>query len=130
MLELGITFDYAQMVMDNEMAKMIKKVVNGISVSDETLAVDIVKKVGYDGNFLTEDHTYNNMRTQSRCKVIDRRMRGAWLEDGAKSFTDRAYEEALSILQNYHPVHLSASIQAELRAIVEETEREYGILKS
>ncbi len=127
MLELGITFDYAQMVMDNEMAKMIKKVVNGISVSDETLAVDVVKKVGTAGNFLSEAHTLQNMRSQSRSKIIDRRMRETWLEYGAKSFTDRAYEEAISILETYKPAFLPESVQAALREIVEETEREYKV---
>ena len=127
MLELGITFDYAQMVMDNEMARMIKKAVCGISVSDETLAVDVIKKVGTAGNFISEKHTFNHMRTQSKSKVIDRRMRGAWLEDGGKNFTDRAYDVAISILENYKPETLPESVQAELRAIVEETEKELGV---
>ncbi|MHB8917632.1 MAG: ASKHA domain-containing protein [Desulfocucumaceae bacterium] len=42
MLELGITFDYAIMVMENEMAAMIKKAVQRISVSGETLALTIL----------------------------------------------------------------------------------------
>lgn len=129
MLELGITYDYAQMMMDNEMARMIKKAVCGISVSDETLAVDVIKHVGTAGNFISEEHTFKHMRTQSKSTVIDRRMRDVWLADGGKDYTERAYEAAREILETYKPEHLPESVQAELRAIVEETEIEYGIKK-
>jgi len=129
MLELGITFDYAQMVMDNEMARMIKKAVCGISVSDETLAVDVIKQVGTAGNFIGEEHTFKHMRTQSKSKVIDRRMRDVWLDDGGKDFTERAYEVARSILEDYKPDFLPESVQAELRAIIVETEIELGVNK-
>ncbi|BAE86758.1 Glycine betaine methyltransferase [bioreactor metagenome] len=130
MLELGITFDYAQMLMDNEMARMIKKAVGGISVTDETLAVDVIKSVGTAGNFISEDHTYAHMRTQSQSKLVDRSMRENWLAAGAKDFTQRAYEEAISILENYTPEPLPEKIAATLRSIVEETEDEYGVARS
>ena len=129
MLELGLTYDYAQMVMDNEMAKMIKKSVCGISVSDETLAIDVIKQVGTAGNFISEEHTFKHMRSQSKSKVIDRRMREVWLADGGKDFTERAYEVARSILEDYKPDFLPESVQAELRLIVEETEIEFGVNK-
>lgn len=130
MLELGITFDYAQMLMDNEMARMIKKAVGGISVTDETLAVDVIKSVGTAGNFISEDHTYAHMRTQSQSKLVDRSMRENWLAAGAKDFTQRAYEEAISILENYTPEPLPEKIAATLRSIVEETEDEYGVARA
>ena len=38
MLEMGVTLDFGQLVMDNEFAGMIKHVLNGIPVNDETLA--------------------------------------------------------------------------------------------
>jgi len=40
MIESGVTFDYAQLVIDNEMARMVKQVVRGVRVDDEALAVD------------------------------------------------------------------------------------------
>lgn len=129
MLELGITFDYAMMVMENEMAAMIKKTVQGISVSDETLAVDVIKQVGSAGNFITQDHTYAHMRAQSHSKLIDRRMRGSWLEAGGSDITERAYAKAIEILENYKPDPLPEDVAAKLRSIVEEAEKEYGVVK-
>ena len=46
MLELGITFDFAQLVIDNEIAEMIKHVVKGIDVNDYTMATNVIKEVG------------------------------------------------------------------------------------
>lgn len=130
MLELGITFDFAQLVMDNEMAKMIKKSVSGISVTEETLAVDVIKQVGAGGEFVTNDHTFRHFKTaHSQSKLIDRRMRDTWLGLGGKDFTERAYEEAVFILQNHKPDPLPAGVAEKMRAIVEEAEKEYGLIE-
>ena len=128
MLELGITFDYAQLVMDNEMARMIRKVISGIPVNDECLAVDVIKQVGASGEFITQEHTYRYFKAeQSQSKLIDRTMRDTWRAGGAKDFTTRAYEEAISILENHKPDPLPVGVEAKIRAIVEEAEEEYGI---
>ena len=52
MIEMGMTIDYGQMVMDNEFARMIKYVVQGIPVNDETLALDVVEELGPTGRYL------------------------------------------------------------------------------
>ena len=41
MIESGVTFDYAQLVMDDEIARMVKHVVGGIRVDDEALAEEV-----------------------------------------------------------------------------------------
>jgi trimethylamine--corrinoid protein Co-methyltransferase len=130
MLELGITFDYAQLVMDNDMVKMVKKAVEGIAVNDQSLAVDVIKTVGAAGEFITQEHTYKYMRSeQSQPRLIDRRMRKAWADLGGKDFTERAYEEAVNILNNHKPTPLPQGAADQIRAIIEEAEEEYGIKK-
>jgi trimethylamine--corrinoid protein Co-methyltransferase len=129
MLELGVTFDYAQLVIDNEIARMVNKVIEGISVTDETLAVDVIKEVGSSGQFITQEHTYKHFKEQSQSKLIDRRMREAWLDNGGKDLTTRAYEEAIHILETHKPDPLPEGVPEKLREIVEEAEREYGLKK-
>lgn len=48
--------------MDNEFAQMIKCVVNGIPVNDETLAVDVIDTGGPFQQFLTQKHTFDHIR--------------------------------------------------------------------
>lgn len=130
MIELGVTFDFAQLVMDNEIFKMVKRVIKGIPVTDELLAIDVIKQVGPGGEFISHEHTYKNFKSeQSNTKLIDRRGRDAWLLDGGKNMTDRAYEDAQYILNNYKPEKLPEAAALRIREIIAETEIEYGVVK-
>ncbi len=127
MLESGITFDYGQLVLDCEFARMVKFTVGGFDVNDYTLALDVTKAVGPGGDYLMEDHTYDGMRNQSRPEFLDRRMRDEWEADGALSAYDRAVEKVCWILENHRPDPLPEDVLAKLRSIVVETEKEMGI---
>jgi trimethylamine--corrinoid protein Co-methyltransferase len=127
MIEMGMTIDYGQMVMDNEFARMIKYLVQGIPVNDETLAVDVIKEIGVGKDFLSHASTYKHMRTQSQPKLIDRRMREDWQAAGSTDIYQRALEEARYILENHKPDPLPDDVLAAIRSIVEEAEAELGI---
>jgi len=124
---MGMTIDYGQMVMDNEFARMIKYLVQGIPVNDETLAVDVIKEIGVGKDFLSHASTYKHMRTQSQPKLIDRRMREDWQAAGSTDIYQRALEEARYILENHKPDPLPDDVPAAIRSIVEEAEAELGI---
>jgi trimethylamine--corrinoid protein Co-methyltransferase len=127
MLEMGMTIDYGQLVMDNEFARMIKHTVGGIPVNDENLAVDVIKEIGPFKDFLSHETTYRYMRSQSQPRLIDRRMREDWERDGGTDIYTRAVEEAKYILENHKPEPLPEAVRAELRSIVEDAEKKLGI---
>ena len=56
MLEMGMTMSYEQLLIDQEIVKMIRRVLQGIAVNKETIALDVIKKVGPAGNY-SERHT-------------------------------------------------------------------------
>ena len=130
MLESGVTFDYGQLVMDNEFAEMIKCVVNGIPVNDETLAVDVIGKVGPFQQFLTEKHTFSHMRKVSQPKLIDRRVRSKWEDDGSKDMHLAATEKAREILATHKPEPLPDDVLKKMRDIVDGVEEELGVNKN
>jgi trimethylamine--corrinoid protein Co-methyltransferase len=127
MLESGMTIDYGQLVLDAEIARFIKQSVAGITVTDETLMVEEIKKVGSSGDFLSLASTMKYMRDQSQPKLIDRRVRDEWREAGSTSVAERATAEARRILAEHVPLPLPDGAAEELRAIVTETERELGV---
>ncbi|KUO50148.1 MAG: trimethylamine methyltransferase [Desulfitibacter sp. BRH_c19] len=128
MLEGGLTYDYAQIVMDCEMIKMIRKVIGGIEVNQETLAVDVISQVGPAGEFMSHAHTFRHYKAeQSQSKLIDRNMRSTWLANGGKDFTERAYEKARYILENHKPEALSEGVKSKIRDIIEEANGYYGL---
>lgn len=128
MLEMGMTLSYGQIVADNEFAAMIRRVLQGIHVDDESLAVDVIAQVGARGNFLTEEHTIKHMRGyQSQPKLIDRNMRDHWLAGGSKTMISKADEEARRILETYKPEPLSESVTNILRDLVVAAEKMHGL---
>ena len=115
MLELGLTFDFGQMVIDNEIARMNRRVLEGIRTDPTTLGLDSIRRVGSDGNFLREKQTRElAAREQSRARLIDRRMRGAWLKAGGHDIHVRALAEARTILAE----HTVASLPPEAEAAI------------
>lgn len=130
MLDSGLIFSYAQLVIDNDIFKMIRKVMQGMHVDDENLAVDIIKSVGPGGDFLMQDHTMKYMRTlPSVPNLIERNNRENWLASGGKGLADRAAERAAEILANHKPLPLSDEVTSALRAIVEESNAEMEEMK-
>jgi trimethylamine---corrinoid protein Co-methyltransferase len=127
MLESGVTFDYGQLVMDDEFARMIKFALGGIPVNDETLAVEDIAAVGAHGDFLSLDATYRHMREQSMPKLMDRRVREDWVSAGATDLYTRARAKANEILDSHHPEPLPAEVAAQIRGIVLGAEKELGV---
>jgi trimethylamine--corrinoid protein Co-methyltransferase len=127
MLESGVTFDYGQLVMDDEFARMIKFALGGIPVNDETLAVEDIAAVSSFGDFLSLDATYKHMREQSSPKLLDRRVREDWAATGSSDLYSRARARANEILGSHHPEPLPAEVAAEIRSIVVEAEKELGV---
>jgi len=127
MIEMGMTIDYGQLVMDNEFARMIKHTLQGIPVNDETLAVDVIREIGIGKDFLSHETTFNHMRSQSNPELIDRRMREDWMADGSKDLYKRALEKARHILETHEPDPLSQEVRTTIRSIVEDAEAELGV---
>ncbi len=127
MLESGITFDYGQLVLDCEIARMIKHTVRGFRVTDDTLALDIIKEIGPGGHYLMHEHTLKSMRSQSRPELIDRQRRSAWEDAGATDAYERATAKAKWILDHHTPDPLPDDVLGKIRAIVDETEKELGV---
>jgi len=125
MLDSGLIFSYTQLVIDNDIFKMVRKVMQGIHVDDENLAVDIIKSVGPGGDFLMQAHTMKYMRTlPSVPKLIERGNRARWLSRGGKDFAERARERAADLLAKHKPMPLSDDAQSSLRSIVAEADAE------
>jgi trimethylamine--corrinoid protein Co-methyltransferase len=126
MTESGVTFDCAQFVIDNEIARMIRLVVRGLTVSDETLLVDDIHTVGPFGDYLSLPSTLAGMRGPSTSLLFDRRVREDWEADGAKDVYEIARAQALEILEDHRPEPLDADVVAAVKAVSARVDRELG----
>ena len=127
MIESGVTFDFGQLVMDNEIARMIKSAVGGIAVSDSTLAVDDIVGVGAFGDFLSLDATLRHMRELSQPVILDRRVREDWEAQGSPDLASVAHARALELVEAHRPAPLDADVAKRLRSMIEAADRERGV---
>lgn len=123
MTESGVTFDCAQLVIDDEWAAMIKHVINGVRVDAETLLVDDIEAVGPHGDFLSLDSTLKFMRSQSLPTLMNREVRESWQANGSTDLYTRARERALHLLETHYPQPLDSDIVQRMQAIVERADR-------
>ena len=126
MLESGITFDYAQLVLDCEFIRMIKHVIRGFVVDGESLAVDVIKSAAMSGDFISHKHTLEHIQDHSQPEFMDRSRMEKWKAAGARDSYQRALEKTRDILQNHRPEPLPEKVLADIRSIIAETQRELG----
>jgi len=112
-------------VICNDVLGNILRIIKGTEVNDETLAVDVIKEVGPEGNFLGHKHTLKHIREELHLPTIfDRTPEAAWAKAGSKPLHQVAKEQAQKILKEHHPQPLPRDVQAKLSEIVKQAERE------
>ncbi len=117
LLEHCTTLSYPKMVTDNEIIGNVYRVMKGVEVNKETLAVDVIKEVGPSGHFLANPHTVRNFKNEFYLPTLsDRQVRQSWETSGSKDSATRAFEKAKDILENHRPnVPLDSNLRQQLR---------------
>jgi trimethylamine---corrinoid protein Co-methyltransferase len=93
--------------------------VKGITVNKHTLAVDLIEKVGPGGNYITEEHTYENFKIDWWFPTIfNRRRYDFWIADGQPDLADLAREKLADILENHKPERLNRKVIDSIQKIV------------
>ena len=103
----------------------VLRIIRGTEVNDETLAVDVIKEVGPEGNFLGHKHTLKHIRDELHLPTIfDRNPEAAWVKAGSKPLHQVAKEKAQKILKEHYAEPLPRDTQTQLSQIVKEAEKE------
>ncbi|QOX64109.1 Trimethylamine methyltransferase MttB [Anoxybacterium hadale] len=129
-LEAALTIDYAKLVLDCEGMSYIRKILGGIEVTKETMALDIIHKAGPGGEFLYQKHTFDHMRSHSQVEVFTRSTRSAWTAAGAKDAADMAYDKAARILNTHQVAPLIPGAEEAIAKLIADFERELGLRTS
>jgi len=92
----------------------------GLEVSEETLALDLIHQVGHGEGFIGAEHTLRHFREDWYPKLFDRDTYETWQSAGSKSLRERANEKVEHILETHQPEPLPADVQQEIDRIVSE----------
>ena len=122
-----LTHHPIQAILDDDIAGMIGRFIEGVEVNEETLALDLIDEVGpIPGFYLNKEHTRKWWkREQFLSKTSDRLTYPEWREQGKKNTLNYARERMEEILATHKPTPLTPRQEADISNILEEARRYY-----
>ena len=117
MLESMMTVAYEQYVIDDEIIGFSKRVLEGITVDDEHLGLDVIAEVGPGGNYMTSPQTMKFMRSEyfDGNGLSDRKSRNKWEKGGSPDARERARQKVIKILSGPEKNYISEDIDKKIR---------------
>jgi len=117
-----LSFHPIQLVLDDDVVGMMGRLLEGVEVSDETLAIDIINEVGpIPGTFLTEEHTRKWWKkSQFTPKSADTLNYQEWMEEDKKDCIEYAKERMEEIIETYKPEPLTGKDEDAIENILKE----------
>lgn len=123
MLDMGMTLSFQQLMIDHEIARMILRVVSGIQVSSEHLALDVIANVGIGGHFMAEDNTLKFFKQEAIEPILFARDNyEGWLNRGKPEIKEIATEEVKKILKTHEVEPLPDGVEKEFNKIISSLE--------
>jgi len=112
------------MLLDDESIGFVKRFMEGIELSEETLALDLIHEVGPGGNFLQEDHTFKHFRKETWYpRFFNRKHFENWIQAGKKTTKDQIRARVMELLHAERPKILTEKMQLLVDEIIDENER-------
>ena len=119
-LEAGLVFSFEKFILDIEGLAMMARLLDGIEVNDETLALASIAEVGPGGHHLDTAQTLARFRTEFHLPIVsDRQAYETWVEQGSPDAARRAHQLWQTLLATYEPPPIDPAIAEALRDYVE-----------
>jgi len=118
-----------KLVIDNTICGMAYRLVEGVRVDNETLAIDLLRKVGPGGTFLAEKHTLEWFRKEQfmPSELIDRQDQKAWKKAGSQDIVQRARKIVKKTLRDHETEPLPPDVEKDLDAAMSGIMKQHGI---
>jgi trimethylamine---corrinoid protein Co-methyltransferase len=117
-VESGLASSFDQLVFADEVIGKCAYLLNGMTVDEETLAVDVTHDVGPGGQFLNHRHTAKHFRANWSPELEDRQNYGNWEKQGSLAMRDRVNAKVRDLIENHQPEPLHGDLDAQLSRLV------------
>ena len=127
MFSTGMTVSYEQLIIDHEIASFVYRYLEGITVNEDSIAKEVIKKVGQRKDYMAELHTLKYLRSGEHAsyKVSNRDVYDIWKSSGKPSITDNARKVAEEIIREHKPKPLTKDKQERLKDIISSYESKF-----
>ena len=129
-IEAGLTCSLELMVICDEIISLVRRLMRGLELTSETLALELIHAVGPGGDYLGQAHTRNHFREVWYPRVFERRAYVTWAEAGQPTAVSKAREIARQAIATHVPPPLAPSVAETLRAILAEADARAGLAPS
>jgi trimethylamine--corrinoid protein Co-methyltransferase len=127
---LGICgFDQAaslnQLVIDDETIAYIERFLRGFTVDEDTLAAEVIERVGVGGNYLADEHTIRHLRAEIWVpRLLNKDSWERWWSSGHRSLAEVASERKRQLLSTHQQAPLEPGLAKEIDELVERATEE------
>lgn len=126
-LDNSIHYAHEALLMTDEMVGFFKRLAKGFSIDTNSMAVDVIKKVGHGGNFLAEPHTLEYLRKEPPFlpSLLDWDNYATWEKKGSSNILERARDKKEQILKSHTEQQLDEKTLKELDKVMEAANKEF-----
>lgn len=129
MLDFESCQSLEKLVLDHEICAMVSRLVSGIALRDDPIAIPVLEEGLEEKDFLSLPHTVKWFREEAYLSdgVIDRGSLDEWRRDGRKDAARRASERVGRILETHVPEPLDESLVSALRDLMRGEAKRHGM---
>lgn len=111
---------YEKLILDEEIIGYAKHIAKGVAVNEDTLAFDVIKEIGPQGEFLSSPHTFEHFRdTLYRPFIGNRQNVELWKAEGCQTIEERANAKWKQLLEEYVEPALPADAERDMKKYLE-----------
>jgi len=125
-MESGLTGSLELVVICDEIISWLKAFMQGLEISEETLALDLIHQHALSGDFLGTQHTLRHVREGWGPRLVDRQNYDKWLEGGGTSMRARARAKVDDILNSEPQRILPSEVEKRIKAIADNAVADQG----
>jgi trimethylamine--corrinoid protein Co-methyltransferase len=122
------TVSLEQAVLDAEIIAICRRFLEGIEVSEDTLALDLIAEVGPAGNFVESPVTLRQLRSGAlwEARVSNTFTSKQWEQRGRPTVVQNAAARVREILDTHRPSPLDGAAVRAMQEIIQKFERDAG----
>ncbi|MBU8910511.1 MAG: trimethylamine methyltransferase family protein [Desulfobacterales bacterium] len=117
-MDAGLQGSLQLLVMANETIGFLRAATKGVTVDDETLALDVIEEQGPTGTYLSHPHTLRHYKEPFYSKLFDKGSYSMWEKKGKLTMEQKAAKVVDEILKKHKGEPLPEDVQAKIKAIV------------
>ncbi len=105
-------------VATQEIIGLVRHVLAGVTVDDDSLALELFSQVGPGGEFITHPHTFDHFREGWYPELLYRQGDKEWYQAASLTFEQQVNVRTRQLLENHHPEPLPPEVAAGIEEII------------